>query len=97
MVRVGSIDVSAMVAQVNDADLIYLTRRAKSRLESRPVYRRFWVMHPTVWEFIGHQRDDRQVAGGGVSTATIDGVEVDTLHGYPVVLDDNLLLTESPV
>lgn len=97
VVRVGSIDVSAMVAQVNDADLIYLTRRAKSRLESRPVYRRFFVMHPTVWEFIGHQRDDRQVAGGGVSTATIDGVEVDTLHGYPVVLDDNLLLTESPV
>jgi hypothetical protein len=97
VVRIGSIDVSAMVAQTNDADLIYLTRRAKHRMANRPMYRRFWCMHPTVWEFIEHQRDDRQIAGGGVSKATIDGVEMDTLHGYPVVLDDNLLLTEAAV
>lgn len=96
-VRIGSIDVSAMIAQVNDADLIYLTRRAKHRMASRPVYRRFWLMHPTTWEFIEHQRDDKQVAGGGVSKATIDGVEVPTLHNIQVVLDDNMLLTESPV
>lgn len=97
VVRIGSINVSALVAQTNDADLIYLTRRAKHRLSNRPTYKRFWVMAATTWEFIEHQRDDRQVAGGGVSQATIDGVEVPTLHGYPVVIDDNILLTEAPV
>lgn len=97
VVRVGSIDVSAMLAEVNDADLIKLTRRAKHRMTSRPVNRRFWLMHSTVWEYIEHQRDARQLVGGGVSKATIDGVEVDTLHNIPVVIDDNLLLTESPV
>lgn len=96
-VRVASIDVSAMLAESSDADLLKLTRRAKHRILSRPVYDRKWVMHPTTWEFIQHQRDAKQVAGGGVSKATIDGVEVPTLHDIPVVIDDNIVLTEAPV
>lgn len=95
--RVASIDVSAMLAESGDADLLKLTRKAKHRMASRPMHDRFWVMHPTVWEYIEHQRDAKQVAGGGVSTATIDGVEVPTLHRIRVVVDDNLLLTEAPV
>lgn len=96
-VRVASIDVSAMIAETNDADLLKLTRRAKHRMLSQPMHDRKWVMHPTTWEFIQHQRDAKQVAGGGVSKMTIDGVEVPTLHDYPVVIDDNILLTEAPV
>ena len=34
-------------------------------------------------------------AGGGITTATVDGVTVEMLHGYPIRIDDNLLLTES--
>jgi hypothetical protein len=97
VVRVGSIDMSALQAGVNDANLIRLGRTAKAKLSGRPVYNRFWLMHSSVWEGVMHQRDDRQVAGGGVSTATIDGVEVDTFHGYEVRIDDNLLLTEAAV
>jgi hypothetical protein len=97
VVRVASIDVSALLAESNDADLIKLGRKAKHRMLSRPMYDRFWVMHPTIWEAIENQRDDKQVAGGGVSKATIDGVEVPTFHGYPVEIDDNLVLTEAPV
>lgn len=95
--RVANIDVSNMLAETNDADLIKLTRKAKHRMLSRPEYDRRWFMHPTTWEYIQHQRDDRQVAGGGVSKMTIDGVEVPTLHDIPVVIDDNILLTESVV
>lgn len=96
-VRVANIDVSNMLAETNDADFIKLTRKAKARMLSRPTYDRRWFMHATTWEAINNQRDDRQIAGGGISKATIDGVEVDTLHGYPVVIDDNILLTESVV
>lgn len=96
-VRIASIDVSALVAETNDADLLKLTRKAKHRILSRPMHDRKWVMHPTIWEYIQHQRDDKQVAGGGVSKATIDGVEVPTLHDIPVVIDDNMLLTEAAV
>lgn len=95
--RVASIDVSAMLAETNDADLIKLTRKAKHRMLSRPVYDRRFVMHPTTWEYIEHQRDAKQVAGGGVSKATIDGVEMPTLHNIPVVIDDSIVLTEAPV
>lgn len=95
--RLASIDVSAMLAETADADLIKLTRKLKHRILSRPAYDRVFVMHPTVWEYIQHQRDAKQVAGGGVSKATIDGVEVPTLHDIRVVIDDNLVLTEAPV
>lgn len=96
-VRVANIDVSALLAESSDADLLKLTRKAKHRMLSRPMYDRKWVMHSTVFEYIEHQRDAKQVAGGGVSKATIDGVEVPTLHGYPVVIDDDMVLTEAPV
>lgn len=95
--RIASIDVSAMLAETDDADLLKLTRKLKHRMLSQPMHDRKWFMHPTVWEYIEHQRDAKQVAGGGVSKATIDGVEVPTLHGYQVVIDDNLVLTEAPV
>lgn len=95
--RIASIDVSALNAEVNDADLLRLSRKLKHRMLAQTMGRKVWVMHPFVWEAIQHQRDDKQVAGGGVSRETIDGVEVDTLHGYEVVIDDNLLLTEAPV
>ena len=94
--RVHSIDVSAMRAEVGDADLLKLTRKLKARLLSQPLYDRRFIMHATVWEAIQEQRDAKQVAGGGVTKATIDGIgEVDTLHNIPVVIDDNLSLTEA--
>lgn len=98
VVRVGSIDMSAAAAGVNDANLVRLARSAKAKLSGRPVYNRFWLMHSSVWEAILHQLDDRQVAGGGVTREYVDGVgDVDMLHGYEVRIDDNLLLTEAPV
>ena len=96
-VRVANIDVSAILAETNDADLIKFGRKAKARMATRPVYDRKWFMHPTIWEAIESQRDDRQIAGGGISKATIDGIEVPTFHGYEVVVDDNMVLTEAPI
>ncbi len=96
-VRVGSIDMSAIVAETNDADLIKLGRKAKARMAARPVDDRKWFMHSTVWEAIENQRDERQLVGGGISKATIDGVEVPTFHGYEVVVEDSMVITEAPI
>lgn len=97
VVRIGSIDVSNLVAQANDADLLFWTRKAKARMLNRPSYSRFWLMNATTFEYLDHQRSDRQVAGGGVTYQTIDGIDTPMLHGYEVVVDDNILNTESPV
>jgi len=97
VVRIGSIDVSAMQSEVGDADLIKLTRKAKNRMASRAVYDMKWVMHPSTLEAIENQRDARQLVGGGISSTTIDGVDLPTLHGYPVIIDDSIVLTEALV
>lgn len=98
VVRIGSIDVSAMVAQSGDANLNYWTTKAAARMISRPTYNRFWVMNATTFEYLVHQRNDRQVAGGGVQVSSVDGVGMSmSLHGYPVVIDDNILNTEAAV
>jgi len=97
MVRIANVDVSALVAQSADADLLFWTRKAKGRMSTRPIYRRFWLMNGTASEYLDHQRAERQVAGGGVTTQTIDGIETMMLHGIPIVIDDNLLNTEAAI
>ena len=97
VVRIGSIDVSNLIAQVADADLLFWTRKAKARMLSQPVHKRFWLMNSTTFEYLDHQRSDRQFGGGGVTTQSIDGISMDTLHGYPIIIDDNILNTEAAV
>lgn len=99
VVRIGSIDMSALAAGVNDADLLSLTGDAVSCLDGQPMYRRFFVMNARVWRYIQKQRDAKNVAGGGVTMQTVDGFEglMPMLHNIPVVVDDNLLNTEAPV
>lgn len=99
VVRVGSIDMSNLVAGVNDADLLALSGDAVSCLDGRPAYRRFFVMNARVWKYVQKQRDAKNVAGGGVTMQNVDGFEglMPMLHNIPVVIDDNLLNTEAPV
>lgn len=99
VVRVGSIDMSALAAGTNDADLLSLTGDALSCLDAQPMYRRFYVMNARMWRFVQKQRDAKNVAGGGVTMQTVDGFEglMPMLHNIPVVIDDNLLNTEAPV
>ena len=98
-VRIANIDVSAMVAQSGDADLSFWMRKATHRIRpSAPgTGRTVFVMHPSVFEYLDHQRDDKAVAGGGVRWQEIDGVLVPNFRGIPIRRSESLLLTEAPV
>lgn len=98
-VRIGSIDVSALVAQSGDADLSYWMRKATHRLRpsATGTGRTVFVMHPSVFEYLDHQRDDKAVAGGGVRWQEIDGVLSPFFRGIPIRRSESLLLTEAPV
>lgn len=99
VVRVGSIDMSALAAQTNDADLLSLSGDALSCLDGQQTHRRFFVMNARVWRYLQKQRDAKNVAGGGVTMQNVDGFEglMPMLHNIPVVIDDNLLNTEAAV
>lgn len=98
IVRVASIDVSALVAQSSDANLLYFGTKAKHRIRSnKTVGRRVWLMNPTCAEYLEHQLNDRITAGGGVTMKNVDGFDVMHFVGFPVVIDDNILNTEAPV
>lgn len=99
VVRIGSIDVGNLVAQNNDANLIFWMTKAKHRIKSnKTAGRRFWLMNSTTAEYLDHQRQDKSVAGGGVILQNIDGFgDVMTFGGFPIIIDDNILNTEAPV
>ena len=98
VVRIGSIDVSNLVAQSSDADLIFYMTKAVHRLRrsmgtgSTAIY-----MNPTVAEFLDHQRQNKLTAGGGVTMQNIDGEDVLSFRGIPIRISDSILNTEAPV
>lgn len=98
-VRIGSIDMSALVAQSGDADLSYWMRKATHRLRpsAAGASKTVFVMHPSLFEYLDHQRDDKAVAGGGVRWQEIDGVLVPFFRGIPIRRSESLLLTEAPI
>ena len=97
-VRIGSIDVSALVAQSSDADLIYWMTKAVHRLRpSMGTGKTMIVVNPTVAEYLDHQRQQKLTAGGGVSMQNIDGEDVLAFRGIPIYISDSILNTEAPV
>lgn len=98
VVRMGSIDVSALVAQTNDADLLFYGVKAKHRILSNGSKAGvFCFMNSSTAEYLEHQINDKLVAGGGVTVSNVDGVDVMKFCGFPVVIDDDILNTEAPV
>lgn len=98
VVRIGSIDVSALTAQTNDANLLYWGTKAKHRIKAnKTMGRRVVVMNSTVAEYLEHQMNDKMTAGGGVTVKTVDGMDVTHFCGFPIIVDDNILNTEAPV
>lgn len=98
VVRIGSIDVSALVAQSSDADLIFYMTKAVHRLRrSMGVGSTAIYMNPTVAEFLDHQRQQKLTTGGGVTMQNIDGEDVLSFRGIPIRISDSILNTEAPV
>lgn len=98
VVRIGSIDVSNLTAQVDDANLIFYMTKAYHRLRrslgtgSTAIY-----VNPTVAEFLDHQYQEKLTVGGGVSMQSIAGEDVLSFRGIPIRISDSILNTEAPV
>lgn len=98
IVRIGSIDVSNLVAQTNDANLTYWMTKACERVRWNAMGgETFFVANRTVIEYLNHQRQDRYLVGGGITRETVDGDPRLSFNGFPIVCDDNILNTEAPV
>lgn len=98
VVRIGSIDVSALVAQSGDADLIFYLTKAYHRFRrSMGVGNSVIYVNPTVAEFLDHQFQAKLTVGGGVSMQNIGGEEVLTFRGIPIRVSDSIVNTEAPV
>lgn len=96
--RIGSIDVSALRAQTNDADLVNFGIAAKHRILSNGSGgRTVAMMNSGTAEYLEKQLMDRVITGGGVTVKNVDGMDVTHFCGFPIVIDDDILNTEAPV
>lgn len=98
VVRIGSIDVSALRAETSDADLLHLGTSAKHRILSNGTGGRIvCCMNSGTAEYLEHQMNARLAVGGGVTVKNVDGMDVTHFCGFPIVIDDDILNTEAPV
>jgi hypothetical protein len=98
IVRIGSIDVSKLVAQASDdANLIFLMTKAVHRLRRSVSGNTAIYCNPTVYEFLDHQYQEKLAVGGGVTMQNIGGEPVMTFRGIPIRVSDSILNTEAPV
>ena len=97
VVRIGSIDVSKLVAQSDDADLIFWMTKAVHRLRKSAGGNTAFYVNPTVYEFLDHQYQQKLTAGGGVTMQNIAGEQVLAFRGIPIRVSDSILNTEAPV
>lgn len=96
-VRIGSIDISNLVAKSSAADLIELMIKAIHRLPSMKLGKPVFYMNRTVFQMLDIQRRDDVISGGGLVYKDVDGILVPTFRGIPVKVCDALVETEAAV
>jgi hypothetical protein len=97
VVRIGSIDVSNLVAKSSAADLIELMIKAIHRLPTMGMGKPVFYMNRTVFQMLDIQRRDDVITGGGLVYADVDGKIVPTFRGIPIRKVDALLESEIAV
>lgn len=97
VVRIGSIDISNLVAKSSAADLIELMIKAIHRLPTMGLGKPVFYMNRTVFQMLDIQRRDDVISGGGLVYADVDGKIVPTFRGIPIRKVDALLETETAV
>lgn len=96
-VRIGSIDISNLVAKSSAADLIELMIKSIHRLPTLGMGKPAFYMNRTVFEMLDIQRRDDVISGGGLIYKDVDGVMVPTFRGIPIRKVDALTETEAAV
>lgn len=96
-VRIGSIDVSNLVAKSSAADLIELMIKAMHRIPALGMGKCAFYMNRTVKQMLDIQRRDDVITGGGLVYNEVDGKLIPSFRGIPIRTCDAILETEAAV
>ncbi len=96
-VRIGSIDISNLVAKSSAADLIELMIKAIHRIPTLGMGKAAFYMNRSCFQMLDIQRRDDVITGGGLRYEQVDGIPVPTFRGIPIRKCDALLQNETAV
>jgi len=96
-VRIGSIDVSNLVAKSSAADLTELMIKAYHRIPTMGMGKCAFYMNRTVKQMLDIQRRDDVQSGGSLVYNDVDGKLIPSFRGIPVRTVDAILETEALV
>ncbi len=97
VVRIANIDVSNLVAQASNADLLLLMAKAMHRLVNPSMGRAVFYMNRTAAEFLDIQSKSAVSVGGGITYQNVQGDFVGSFRGIPIRVTDAILETEAAV
>ncbi len=96
-VRIGSIDVSNLVAKSSAADLIEFMIKATHRIPAMGMGKCAFYMNRSVKQMLDIQRRDDVQSGGSLVYSDVDGKLIPSFRGIPVRTCDALLDSEDDV
>ena len=104
VVRIANIDMTQLVAEATDADLVKLMIRAMHRLPSQALGRCKWYMNRRMLEWLDIQSAGKSASGSVVKTNVVfdnqnaaQGKMVQSFRGVPIGVCDAILNTEAAV
>lgn len=97
VVRIGSIDVSNLVAESSDADLTKFMTKALHRIPMLASGRAAFYCNRTVAQYLDIQRQERVQTGGQLSYQVVDGVWTSMFRGIPIRTVDQIVENEAAV
>jgi len=96
-VRGANIDVSNLVAQASNADLLLMMAKMMHRLVNPNVGRAVFYMNRTVAEFLDIQSKAAVSVGSGITYENVQGRFIGSFRGIPIRVTDAILETEAAV
>lgn len=96
VVRAANIDVSNLVAESSNADLVKTMIKMVHRIPNLRMCRPVFYMNRTAFEFLDVQRYNK-VAGAGMTYSEVDGVVRPNFRGIPIGIADQLTEAEARV
>jgi hypothetical protein len=97
VVRIANIDMSALIAQSGQANLITMMTKAMHRIPNLGMGRPAFYMNRSLAQYLDIQRQADVKSGGGLTYENVDGKNVLTFRKVPIRICDGLLETEAAI